>query len=174
MNVDSLEAKTINCFGYTYPKTQDWKHLAEKSISAGWKNIDVDKLQKSLAANVLSSYKKLCEFKIVDLESDFEYTIWFDNDQKQWNLDYSNLKSKADIPPIEDRKAIFTCEMVKRICRRAYEKIIDGYKSLDELVLSHIESGELLDVDEIKLDRIVDLINDSSAMTNFKMIKFVK
>lgn len=174
MNVDALEITSVNCFGYTYPCIEDWKHLADMSISAGWKNIDVKRLHKSLAKNVIQSYDKLCSFELKDHESDFEYSIWFDNNQKKWNLDYSNLTSKADIPPIDDRKVMFTSELVKRLIRRAYEIISEAYELLDKIIISHIEQGELLDVDEIKLDRIIDLINDSYAMSNFKMIKFVK
>ena len=52
MNMQNLEVKKIEVFGWTSPKKDNWWYIVNPSVSKGWKSIDAKKAEQSLAANV--------------------------------------------------------------------------------------------------------------------------
>ena len=85
------------------------------------------------------------------------YFLWFDNSKGLWNVTIKN-SPKAEMT-VEQRAAFFKSKLFKKIAKRTYYIIADAKESYEKIVKQHIENGELLDVDVVKLDAILHFID---------------
>ena len=168
MNVD---LKNIACFGFTLPRKDSWYMVLHKAASSGWKSIDVDLFQKTLNENVLGAYEHMVNIQFVDLDTDTEYLAVFDNKRKLWKLEIPGSDDEA--VSLEDKKAFFKDEQFKRTCKRAEEILTNALKSCESMIMPEVEKGNFINVDEIKLEAILDMIKDPSFMRPLKLGKYI-
>lgn len=168
MNVD---LKNIACFGFTLPREESWYMVLHKVNSSGWKSIDMDAFQKTLNENVLGAYQHMVNIQFRDIDTDTEYLAVFDNQKKMWKLEIPGSGDDAVSP--DDKKAFFKDEQFKRTCKRAEEILKNALKSCEGMIMPEVEKGKFIDVDEVKLEAILDMIKDPSFMKNLKMGKYI-
>lgn len=176
MNGDNIEGLRIFCFGWCYqhndPKTAWWS-IANDSISDGWETADVEQLQMSLARDLRIGKACLVAAKFKDVGSDTTYVVQFDNRQKKWDIRIPDSKSEEGVPE-EDKKIFFKCPIWKNTCRRAVEILQRSKKVMDEVILDHIERGDLPKVNEIDFEKVSRLLGDPELLNNLKLHKYVK
>lgn len=63
---------------------------------------------------------------------------------------------------------------MKKIVARANEVLIRAVALAKEKVMQHVEAGELLKVDENKLDAIISFVDDKPLMSNLKKGVFIR
>lgn len=168
MNVD---LKNIACFGFTLPRKDSWYVLLHKVVSEGWKSIDIDTFQKTLNENVLEAYEHIVNILLRDIDTDTEYLARFDNKKKLWKLEIPGSDDDAVSP--EDKKAFFKDENFKRTCKRADEILKNALTSCENMIMPEVEKGNFINVDEIKLEAILDMIKDQTFMKNLKLGKYI-
>ena len=168
MNID---LKNIECFGFTFPRKDSWYVVLQKSVSKGWKSIDIDTFQKTLNENVLRSYEYIVNILSRDIDTDTEYLASFNNKKKLWKLEIPGSDDDAVSP--EDKKAFFKDENFKRTCKRADEILKNALASCENMIMPEVEKGNFINVDEIKLEAILDMIRDQTFMKNLKLGKYI-
>ena len=151
-----LDLRSALCFGYSIPFSKCWKHLADQSEEVGYKLIDHAQLEKSLEQDVQRSYLTIAQFKLVDVDDDMKYSLWFDNNKALWNIEIAN-SPKAQMT-IEERANFFKSEMFNRIAKKTYYRLLNAKKTFDKNVKFHCDNGELLLVDTVKLDAILHFL----------------
>ena len=166
-----LDLRKALCFGYSYPKTNGWKFLADQSEDAGWQNIDVKQLENSLTKNVDQCYYKIAQFLLVNVDDDMPYSLWYDNNKALWNIEIAN-SPEAELTA-EERKDFFGSEMFKKISKRTYYMLLDAVKSYNTNVKWHVDNGDLLLVDAVKLDAILHFLDTDYFMKNILNGKYI-
>jgi len=77
---DPIDIRSIRCFGWApHPKQNCWYDMSMTSRTFGWKNVDHDAIESSLAKNVDESYFSVVQVGIVDTDDDTKYLCRFDN-----------------------------------------------------------------------------------------------
>lgn len=170
--MQNLDIKKIEVFGWTSPKKDSWWYIANPSISDGWKSIDSKKLEQSLKQNVENCYKHLFTADFQDLDDSINYTVFFDNQKKLFDLKLTNSTTGEVLP--EQKKELFKSESFKKTAIRAYEILERAKKMIEDVLDDHIEAGELLEVDETKLSAILNMLQDQTLLKNFRLRKYVK
>lgn len=161
----NLDLREAYCFGWE-PKAKDkcWYNLSVKSRTLGWKSTDVKALEQSLKQNVDACYFYLASFYFTDVDSDVKYFCFFDNSKSLWGLQIQD-SPKAEIEA-EDVKAFFSSEIVKKAMVRARSLVMRAAEEFNSCLLPHLEDGELLEVDEVKLEAILHTIRQEFSMVN--------
>lgn len=168
---DGLDLRYVTCFGYSYPKAKSWTNLAEVSIDKGWENIDAKSLEEDLMHNVEACYYKIVQLKLQNINDDMAYVAVFDNNRGLWDVFIEN-SPKAELT-IEQRSEFFKSEIFKRSAKRAYYIILDAKKTYENVVKWHIEHGELIDIDVVKLDAILHWIDKQYFLDNILNGKYL-
>lgn len=168
MNID---LKNIACFGFTLPRKDSWRTVVHKVEASGWKSVDMDSFQKTLNENVLGAYEHIVNIQFMDLDTDTEYLAVFDNQKKLWKLEIPGSDDEAVSP--EDKKAFFSDEQFKKTCKRAVEIMANALEMAEEVIMPEVKKGRFIDVDEIKLEAIIDMLKDQSFMSPLKLGKYV-
>ena len=73
-----------------------------------------------------------------------------------------------------EKKAFFKSEVFKNTAKRAYELVMRGLKTYQDVVKQHLEDGELIEVDETKMEAIEHFLTDQTLLKNFRLGKFIK
>ena len=167
MNVDP---KNIACFGFSLPRKDSWYMLLHDVAAKGWKSIDKDKFEKTLNENVLGAYSHLVNFEFKDIDTDTDYLAVFDNKLKLWTLEIPGSSDEAVTK--EDKKAFFKDEMFKKTCKRADEILTNAQKSCQNYILPEVEKGNFINLDEIKLEAVMDMIDDPQLRKNLRLGKY--
>lgn len=170
--MQNLDIKKLEVFGWSHPKKDCWWYIINPSISKGWHSIDVKKAEQSLKTNILSSYTRLFSSDFEDLDDSIHYTVYFDNQKRLFNLELTNTKNGEILP--EQKKEFFKSDLFKKTAARAYEILVRAKEQIENIVMTHIEQGELLEIDEIKLEAIIHMLNDQVLMKNFRLAKYAK
>ncbi len=161
---DGLDLRYATCFGYGCPTANSWTNLAEVAVDKGWNNIDVKMLEKDLMHNVEACYYNIAAFKLENVNDEMTYIAWFDNNKGLWNVSIEN-SPKAELT-IEQRGQFFSSEIFKKIAKRAYFIITSAKQTYEKNVKQHIENGEMIDVDVVKLDAILHWIDQQYFLDN--------
>lgn len=169
MNIDP---KNVACFGFTLPRKESWYVLLHSVSSNGWKSIDNKVFEKSLNDNVKFTYENMVSLSFTDLDTDIDYIAGFDNKLKLWNLIIPNSSAEALDP--KDKKEFFKSDIFKKTCKRADEILTNAYKSCENMIIPEVKTGRFINLDEIKLEAIMDMLNDPTFRRNLKLGKFVK
>lgn len=168
---DGLDLRGALCFGYSYPKADSWTNLAQIAIDKGWSLIDIKQLEDSLMHNVEACYYKIAQFKLENVNDDMKYLLWFDNNRGMWDVKIEN-SPKAELT-IEQRADFFKSETFKKVAKQAYYTIIDAKKAYEQIVKEHIENGEMIDIDVVKLDAILHWIDQQYFLDNILNGKYL-
>ena len=168
---DGLDLRKALCFGYSFPKSGSWTNLAEIAQDKGWSNIDATQLEDNLMHNVEACYYKIAQFKLENVNDDMSYILWFDNNRGLWDVAVSN-SPKAQLT-IEQRGDFFKSEVFKKIAKRTYYIVVDAKKTYEQVVKQHVEEGELLDIDVVKLDAILHWIDQAYFLDNILNGKYL-
>lgn len=167
----NLDLKTIQMFG-AMPKTvSNWKDLAQQSKTFGWKKTDRKTLEVSLARNVEQSYFRIISFSAVDLDNEIEWRASFQNDKGLWDLKIAN-SPKAEIEPSQMRD-FFSSELFQKIAKKAGQVLDEAKHLLKDVLVIHIEKGEMLKIDDVKLSAIMHWLDDKQFCENLKSGKFM-
>lgn len=171
MAFTELDMKKVNCFGWQFPRDKDWVKMALEARAHGWKVVQPKKFESCFAANVKDSYPALFAAEFVDLDTDIKWKVEFDNNKKLFKL--SILDSDAEVMP-EQKAEFFKNDAFKRTAKKAYEYMMRAKELYEEVVESHLRAGELLEVDEPKLEAILDFCKDQQLLRNFRLGKYIK
>lgn len=169
MGMKNFDVKSIEVFGLQ-PKQNSWYDMIANS---DFESLDKHKFETALKWNVELGYYRLCSASLIDLDTDIEYVVWFFNSKRVWNVDIANSKDPNAVSP-EEKKALFSNPLVKKIIARTYDVLIRASKIYTEKVQPHIEAGELLGVDENKADAVIWFIEDTTLMNNLKKGLYLK
>lgn len=154
--------------------SKNWTSLAGKAVSYGWRSVDKKALESTLAADAVKSYSRLFESVFEDLDDGIYYTVWFDNAKKLYCLELTDGKDNGAELMLEQKREFFKSEMFKKTSKRAAELVERAKKIYTSCVKDHLESGELLEVDETKMSAIESFLNDEQLMRNFRLAKWAK
>lgn len=169
---DNLDLKKIYVFGQESNASENcWYNLSLKAKTIGWKKIDVKQIELSLKRNVDACYFYLASLYFVDLDDDTRYHAFFDSNKGLWRLEIEDSPdADLDIQQISD---FFKSNEMQKAAKQCYDIIIRAKKEYDESLKTHIESGELLEVDEVKLSAILYFINQDITMQNLRTCKWM-
>ena len=168
---EGLDIRSVRCFGFKSPKQDGWKQIALQSVTAGWKYIDVKKLEQDLAANVDESYASIAEFTAEDVNTGIKWKAKFINDKQLWTLVIEDSPDAEVL--LDDKVAFFTSELFLSFMKKALDYVISAKKTYDEIVSQHLEEGELLAVNEVKLSALLWYIDNKTFMSNFRLGEFI-
>ena len=166
-----LDLRAARCFGYRVPKEKCWECIAKQSEDVGWNLVDKEQLEKSLAKDVEDSYMKIAEFKLVDVDDDMAYSLWFDNNKALWGVGVLD-SPKAEMT-IEERADFFKSDMFQKIAKKTYYRILNAQQTFNSDVKPHIDEGELLLVDAVKLDAIMHFLDLDYFLKNLLNGKYL-
>lgn len=166
-----LDLRAARCFGFSPNKDQCWVHLVVKIDKEGRDNVDLDALEHGLTADVEKSYIKIAEFKLVDINTDIAYVLWFDNNKELWGVQIKD-SPKAEMS-IEERADFFKSEMFKKIAKKTYYCLLKAKKAFDGSVKQEVESGEMMLVDVVKLDAIMHFLDSEHFLQNLLAGKYL-
>lgn len=85
------------------------------------------------------------------------YIAWFDNNKGLWDICIEDSPD-AELT-IEQRADFFKSEIFKKTAKQAYYYITTAKKTYEQIVKQHIENGEMIDIDVVKLDAILHWID---------------
>ena len=85
------------------------------------------------------------------------YALWFDNNKGLWDVCIVN-SPRAEMTP-EQKTDFFTSETFKKTAKQTYYYIDEAKKTYQKIVKKHIEDGEMIDIDIVKLDAILHWID---------------
>ena len=166
-----LDLRAAHCFGYRVPKERCWTYIAKQAEDAGWNLVDAQQLEKSLAKDVEDSYLKIAEFKLTNVDDDMSYSLWFDNNKALWSIEVLD-SPKAEMT-IEERADFFKSDMFKSIAKKTYYKLLDAQETFNKDVKQHMDNGELLLVDAVKLDAIMHFLSLDYFLKNLMNGKYL-
>lgn len=161
----------VECFGFTSPRAKSWTKLADRAFTDGGAQAKKE-LEKSLADNVEAAYYRLVGIGVKDLDTDIEYFVSFNNGKKLWDMEISDSK-EADVLP-EDKDAFFKSDVFKKVLRQASTDLDRALKMYEEIIKEHIEEGDLLEVNETKVEACEHMLKDGILMRNLKTGKYIK
>ena len=168
---EGLDIRSVRCFGFKSPKQDSWKQIAQQSITAGWKYIDKKKLESDLANNVDESYTSIAEFTAEDVATGIKWKAKFINDKQLWTLAIEDSPDAEVL--LDDKVAFFTSELFLNFMKKALDYVLTAKKTYDEIVSEHLENGELLAVNEVKLSALLWYIDNKTFMDNFRLGEFI-
>lgn len=168
---DGLDLREIKCFGFSSPKSDCWVNIANQSVTVGWKNVDMPKLEESLADNVDQSYVCIIQFLAEDVSTGIKWKADFVNDKQLWRLSIDG-SPEAEVL-LEDKAGFFQSELFIKTMKKATEYIMQAKKTYDELVKIHLDNGEMLKVNEVKLAALLWFINSKGFIDNIRVGKFI-
>lgn len=171
MAFENLDIRENACFGRTPEEMKPgWVQAAEMSITEGWNKIDVEKLERDLQTNVANSYFKICEFDAEDLDTGILWHAEFNNDLGMWKASIAG-SPEAEVTT-EDADALFKSPAFIDFAMNAGQTIDKAMNIYNLVVDQHLENGDLLEVDEIKLARILFCIDLKWWMDNLRQGKY--
>jgi len=174
----NFEFRSFDVFGLSSMKNKlSWRHLLkqEGGFDAFKKVGGVSKTD--LDDNIEASYYCLVGIVLEDLDSSIQYFLSFVNGKKMWALDLANVENPKS-PDVEvDPKfkvEFFHDDFIKKVIARSYDVLLDSKKLVENELMPHVEAGELLDVDETKLEAILHFLGDQQLMNNLKKAIYLK
>ena len=166
-----LDLRYAKCFGYSVPEEKNWKYLADQADNLGWNNVDVKQLEKNLTKDVEQSYMKIAQFKLTNVDDETDYVLSFDNNKSLWSL-YIAHSPKAELD-VKERADFFKSKLFKKIAQKTYDRILSAKQTYDKIVKQHLENGELLLIDVVKLDAILSFIETEHFLDNLLNGKYL-
>ena len=163
---ESLDLKRISLFG-----GGPWTKLATQSKTLGWDGIDKLALEKNLARSTDACYFRIVSFVVEDLDNEIRWHASFLNDKGLWELEIDGSPD-AEVEP-EQMADFFGSEEFKKIAKRAGWLLEEARSLVQDVLQEHIDNGQLLAVDEVKLEAIMHWLGDKQFMENLRSGKFM-
>lgn len=146
--------------------------MALEAKAYGWKSIDKKKFESCFAANVVDSYLSLFTAVFEDLDTSIKWKVEFDNNRKLFKL---SIDGSDDVEALPAQKVeLFRNDAFKRTAKRAYEYVSRAAELYHSIVESHLLDGELVEVDEPKLEAVLSFCSDQQLLRNFRLGKYIK
>lgn len=118
---ENLQLVEAFCFGWCTRAAQTcWANIADGSVSKGWKNSDIGRLDVDLKKNVDACYFFPCQGVFEDIDTGFRWRAAFVGIHSLWKLELFN--NSAEVLP-EDAKAFFSCKYFKKFSKRCGDLI---------------------------------------------------
>ena len=95
----------------------------------------------------------------------------FDNNKSLWELSIAHSPN-AELD-IQERADFFASSMFKKIAKKTYGRVLAAKKSYDNIIKQHLENGEILLVDVVKLDAILSFIDTNHFLDNLLNGKYL-
>ena len=114
---------------------------------------------------------KIAKFKLVDIDDSMGYSLWFDNNKALWCIEILD-SPKAEMT-VEDRGDFFKSDIFKKIAKKTYYRLLNAQQTFEKDVKSHVDNGELLLVDAVKLDAITHFLNLDYFLKNLLNGKYL-
>jgi len=163
-NLDLVEAF---CFGWcTRAASACWANIADASITRGWKNSDVRRLDVDLKKNVDACYFFPCQGSFRDLDTGYLWRAAFVADHMLWKLELPESEGAEVLPG--DAKAFFSSEYFVKFAKRCGDLIDRAKKIYEKVVDQHLRNGELIQVDPIKLEAILFWCENQRFISNLR------
>lgn len=172
---ENLDLRGISVFGGKKKAGEGkpaWSELAKQSKTLGWQNIDRLALAESLARAVDATYFRIVSFKAEDLDTEITWHASFLNDRGLWKLEIFN-SPRAEVEP-EQCRGFFGSASFKKIAKKASWILEESRKLLEDVLNVHLDDGELLEVDEVKLAALMHWLSDKQWMENLRTGKFME
>ena len=84
---ENLQLVDVYCFGFCpNAATACWANIADGSVSKGWKNSDVRRLDVDLKKNVDACYFFPCQGVFEDIDTGFRWRAAFVADHMMWKI----------------------------------------------------------------------------------------
>ena len=171
MAFENLDLKAAYCFGYESPLSACWQRIAQETVTTGWTREKAKAIEESLKKNVDSSYQKICMYKLVDLDTDITWQVSFICQKSMWELVIADSPD-AEVS-LDEKQEFFKSEMFRKVAVKSSDYIEAAKKTFKDIVQAHLENGEMLKVDEVKLAAIDFCIQNSGSMDNLRSGKFI-
>ena len=168
MNID---IKNITCFGFQAPQKKSWLTQSRNLSAHGLNNIDKTAFEKSLADNVKFTYENLISISFVDLDTNTNYLVGFENKLKLWHLTIPDTTDEAIDE--NDKKEFFKSDIFKKICKRSIQIMTQAFDICKNHIMPIVSKGEFINLDEIKLEAILALLDDPTVKSNIKQGKHI-
>lgn len=175
MAFERLDLKTVSCFGWSRPDQSGmtgWSAIAKKSISFGWTENTARQINESLAADVSRSFKNLAVGIFTDLATNIQYKAYFDNSRGLWFLEIVD-SPKAELLD-DDLNGFFGSKGFGKFAKRCSQLALDAKQIYEDTVKEHLENGELLKVNEQKLEWIIRDLNVGRFIDNLRGCRYGK
>lgn len=160
-----------SCFGYMYPKSSSWVNLSQAVDDKGWSNVNQKQIESSLMHNVEQCYYSIASFILSNANDDMKYRLWFDNNKSMWKVEVLN-SPRAEMS-IEQRAALFKHPLVIKIAKQAWHLLLNAKKTYYKTLSRHVEEGELLAVDVVKLGAIMHFLDLQYFLNNVRDLKYI-
>jgi len=141
-----------------------------KCISFGWTSGSAAKIDENLAADVSRSFRRMSQGGFVDLDTGIAYAAYFENSKGLWFLEIAD-SPKARILD-DDLNGFFGSEEFGRFARKSAQLALSAKDVYGEIVEEHLENGELLEVNEQKLERILSYLEIGRFVDNMRGCRF--
>lgn len=115
-------------------------------------------------------YFFICQGTFLDLDTGFRWRAAYVNMHMLWKLELVDGKGAEVLP--EDAKAFFSCGYFKKFSKRCGDKIDRAVQIYREIVQEHLEDGELISVDPVKLEACLDGAETKRFMDNLRGGKY--
>ena len=73
---------------------------------------------------------KIASFKLVNVDDDMAYSLWFDNNKAMWSVEVLD-SPKAEMS-IEERGNFFKSDMFKSIAKKTYYRILNAQRVFEK------------------------------------------
>ena len=168
---DNLDLREVYCFGFCpRASTTSWVNLADQSVTKGWKHSDVARIDYDLKTNVDACYFFICQGTFVDLDTQIRWRAKFENIHSLWQLELVDGK-RAEVLP-EDAEAFFGCDYFKKFSKRCGDKIDRAVEIYRKIAERHVQEGDLMKVDPVKLEAILECAETKRFMDNLRNCKY--
>lgn len=149
---DQLVLERFRVFGITAAKGGSWSDMAETAMSHGWRHVNLRAFQESLSRNVDGCYRRIAAFGFRNMDDDFEYDVWFDNERQVWDF---SIKDSPDAElSVDERGNLFKCVPFRKYAEWAYLQIDRAFRIFRAAVERRFEAGDFLMVDEVKMQAL--------------------
>ena len=175
MAFERLDLKAVSCFGWSRPDKSGetgWSSTARKCVSFGWSEDVARKIDDGLAADVSRSFGRIASGRFVDLDTQVQYRAYFDNSRGLWFLEIVD-SPEADVLD-EDLQGFFGSEEAGRFARRCAQLALSARDVYEKVVKEHLENGELLKVNEQKLEWILRDLSVGRFVDNLRGCRYGK
>jgi hypothetical protein len=106
----------------------------------------------------------------VNVSDGMSYIAIFDNNKAMWNVSIED-SPKAELTP-EQQQAFFKSELFVKTAKRTYYRLTESLKAINEVINKHLNDGQLLLVDVVKLEAITHFLNSKHFLENLRNCKF--
>ena len=146
--------------------------MVAPAVSKGWRSLDVDKIEDAIAKNVGKCYKSLVSAKVKDLDDDTTYSVGFDNMKKLYTLAIDG-NDDAELEPSQYID-FFHSDFMKRFGKTAESRSKLALKAYNDIVKTHLDNSELLNVNEIQIEAVASMLSDPEVTRNIRTCNFTR